>query len=50
MSWFDLAGTLRPLALVLMTALFAWLAWRAFAPKRRPTLEHAARIPLADDR
>ena len=50
MNWFDLAGTLRPLALVLMTGLFAWLAWRAITPKRRPTLEHAARIPLADDR
>jgi cbb3-type cytochrome oxidase subunit 3 len=50
MSWFDVAGTLRPFALVLMTALFAWLAWRACAPKRRLTLENAARIPLADDR
>jgi cbb3-type cytochrome oxidase subunit 3 len=50
MSWFDFAGTLRPLGLVLMTSLFVWLVWRACAPKRRFSLQNAARIPLADDR
>jgi cbb3-type cytochrome oxidase subunit 3 len=33
-----------------MTALFVYLAWRAFAPERRRALENAARIPLVDDR
>jgi cbb3-type cytochrome oxidase subunit 3 len=50
MSWFEIAGTLRPLGLVVMTLLFVALAWRALAPSRRKAIEEAARIPLVDDR
>jgi len=50
MSWFEIAGALRPLGLVVMAALFAFLAWRALDPRRRGANAEAARIPLADDR
>jgi cbb3-type cytochrome oxidase subunit 3 len=50
MSWFHFAMGLRPWGLVAMTLLFALLAWRALAPRRRATHEDAARIPLRDDR
>jgi cbb3-type cytochrome oxidase subunit 3 len=50
MSWFEVAGALRPLALVAMTALFLFLAWRAIAPSQRQANAEAAQIPLTDDR
>ena len=49
MNWFDFAMMLRPLMLVLMTAIFAGIALWAYAPRRRARLADHAVIPLRDD-
>jgi cbb3-type cytochrome oxidase subunit 3 len=49
MKLFDLAMLARPLELLLMTAIFVGIAWRALSPQRRPQHDVHAQIPLRDD-
>ncbi len=49
MNLFDLAMLARPLELLLMTAIFIGIAWRAWLPQRRPRHDEHALIPLRDD-
>ena len=49
MKLFDLAMSARPLELVLMTAIFVGIAWRAWLPRRRRMHDEHALIPLRDD-
>jgi cbb3-type cytochrome oxidase subunit 3 len=49
MKLFELAMLARPLELLLMTAIFVGIAWRALSPQRRPQHDAHAQIPLRDD-
>jgi cbb3-type cytochrome oxidase subunit 3 len=49
MRLFDLAMLARPLELLLMTAIFVGIAWRALSPLRRRQHDEHALIPLRDD-
>lgn len=49
MNLFDLAMWARPLELLLMTAIFVGIAWRALSPRNRGRHEKNAMIPLQDD-
>jgi cbb3-type cytochrome oxidase subunit 3 len=49
MKLFDLAMLLRPLELVWMAAIFLYIAWRAYSPRRRRDHQRHAMIPLRDD-
>jgi cbb3-type cytochrome oxidase subunit 3 len=45
----DLAMALRPVELLLMGAIFVYVAWRAWSPRQRRHHEEHAMIPLRDD-
>ena len=49
MNLFDLAMLARPLELLLMTAIFIGIAYRAMSPRRRRQHDEHALIPLRDD-
>jgi cbb3-type cytochrome oxidase subunit 3 len=49
MKLFDLAMLARPLELLLLTAIFVGIAWRAWSPQRRGMHDAHAQIPLRDD-
>jgi cytochrome c oxidase cbb3-type subunit 4 len=49
MDLLHFAMGLRPFFLVLMTLIFAGIAWWAYSPRRRERLDTAARIPFTDD-
>jgi cbb3-type cytochrome oxidase subunit 3 len=49
MKLFDFAMLARPLELLLMTAIFIGIVWRALSPRRRQQHDEHALIPLRDD-
>ena len=49
MTLWNLAMAMRPVELLLMGAIFVYVAWRAWSPQRREQHARNAMIPLHDD-